>query len=172
MHKTILSALVAFACLSVSVRADSAAGYLACRNADFADNGIGPGFMYSWDLDMGVRIDSRLSYIQFYEPDLDMVPLEVAIAYQLEEFMYQPYAGFGAGWYFLNANRGDADGDIGFQLFTGMEADVGWDFDVFAEISWLFLESDVDGVFAATEKTASKIDLDGFGLSVGLMYRF
>lgn len=153
-------------------RADSASGFLAYRNADWADSGVGVGAKYTWELPSDFRVDARFSFVHFGDPDLDMVPLETTASYQWTDHEWEPYAGLGVGYYFLDGNRGDADGDIGFQLFAGFEMDVGLIWDLFAEINWLFLESDVDSTFQEVERTDSTIDLDGIGINLGLVYRF
>lgn len=172
MKKHILFTALAIALATVAARADSAAGYFTYKYADWAESGGGLGAMYTWDLDMDIRVDARLSFVHFGDPDLDMIPLEATAAYQWHDRDYEPYVGLGVGWYLLEADRGDADGDIGFQLFAGLEADVGLAWDLFAEINWLILESDVDGRFREVEQTGSKIELDGIGINLGFMHRF
>jgi hypothetical protein len=173
MKKTTAVVLLALAVAPTSLFADSAAGYLSFKYASDGDSGLGPGLLYTWNFDYDIRVDARLSYLHFPDPDLDMVPVEATAAYQFETgTTARPYAGLGLGYYFVGANRGKADNDFGFQFFGGVDVELDWSFDFFAEISYLLLESDVDETFAENEKTGPKIDLDSFGINVGLTYRF
>jgi hypothetical protein len=153
--------------------ANSGAGYLALKHADELDGGAGPGFMYTWGFENGVRIDARLSYLHFWDPDVDMVPIELTSAYQFEtDSSVSPYLGAGVGYYFLSANRGNLEDDFGIQIYGGLKVELKGNFDFFAELNWLFLEADTDSVAAKDFGNKSKVDLDGVGLNLGLVHRF
>lgn len=153
---------------------NTVSGYLAYQYADEADHGVGPGFSYTIPLEYNFRVDARLSWYHFPDRDLDMIPLVLVGALEHElDSATTLYGGAGIGYYFLNANRGDADNDVGFQILGGAE----WDLDripwkAFAELRWLFLEADVDRVFQQNEGTGSGVDLGGIGMNLGVTYTF
>jgi len=173
MRKALAIMAIALAWAPAASFANSAEGYLTLRYADDVEGGAGPGFMYTWGFENGVRIDARLSYLHFWDPDVDMVPIEFTSAYQFEtESSVSPYLGAGIGYYFLSANRGELDDDFGIQIYGGLEVELKGNFDFFVELNWLFLEADADSVFAQDVGTETKVDLDGVGLNVGLVRRF
>lgn len=172
MKKAILAALGFSIGLTLSSQAGSAAGHLSYKNADDADHGVGAGIMYTWDLQYKLRADGRFGFVHFGEQDVNLFPVEATIAYQWDDRVLEPYAGLGVGYYIVNADKGDADNEIGFQLFAGLEADIGWDMDLFAELNWLFLSTDVDQHLVQSETSGNEMDFNGMGINVGLLYRF
>lgn len=148
-------------------------GYLAYQYADEADHGIGPGLSYTFPLESMIRLDGRLSWYHFTNPDLDMVPIEVVVAYEGElESGLRLYGGLGAGYYLLSANRGEADNEFGFQILGGTEWAWQGPWSLVAELRWLFLDTDVDEEFQRNEGTDDNIELSGIGLNLGLSYAF
>jgi opacity protein-like surface antigen len=157
---------------SVPALADSSSLYLAYQYGDDADHAVGPMFSYTLDLDPAVRTSARIGFLQFTDPDLDMIPLEVTGAINFGDEEMVPYLGLGIGYYLLDADRGEMDDDVGFKLFAGVDWPATEGLDWFAEISWLWLEGDVDQAFALTEGTGRTVDLGGIGANLGLRYRF
>lgn len=157
----------------LAVHADGLGVYANYIYSDEAEHGIGPGVKYTLQRMEAVRFDARLSWIAYGKPDLDMIPLEANVAWNLPtEGGWVPYLGLGVGYYFINANRGAADDSLGWQILGGMETEATETLDFFVELRWLWLDADVDNVFAANEGTGNTITLDGFGVNLGLLYHF
>ena len=168
-------ALMASVC-ALPVRADSGAAFISTRYNDVGDFGIGPGLKYTCEVgeqvDPGLQFDFRLSYVQYNSIDLDTIPLEAFGIYRMPADDFTPYVGIGGGYHWLEADRGKIDSDFGIQVLGGLDWSATELFDMFAEVTWLWLETDVDERFATTEGTDTSIDLNGFGVNVGLIYRF
>ena len=173
--RTWLAGLMSLAFATQIACADSGALYLAYKYASDAENGAGPGLKYTFDLEQvtaPIRVDLRLSYTHFGDPDLDLVPVEANIAYEFPVEAVIPYAGVGVGYYFTGANRGSASDDFGFSIFGGVEGAATDLLNWFVELNYLVLSVDVDKTFQKEEKTDSSIDLDGIGINAGFVYRF
>ena len=158
--------------VGVAASADTTDVSLQYMYADDLDHGLGIGLRYSLAVTEQLCLDGRLGYMHFPDSDMDMVPLEAAArGYFLREGeAVRPYAGLGIGYYFLDANRGDADDDFGWTILGGLEMETRHAFNVITELRWLWLEADVDDTYAAYERTGSSIEVGGLGLNVGLLW--
>jgi len=141
---------------------------------DSADLGDGYGVGAKLELQAidWVSIDARASYILFENPDVDMVPLELAalVNIPLADEQIVPYAGVGVGYYIFDADGFDMDDEVGFFPVVGLEIGA-YNLSFLIEARWLFLESDLDK--AADEfGNSSEADLDGLVINLGLLFRF
>lgn len=119
-----------------------------------------------------ISVDARASWIRFSDVDIDMIPLEAAALLNLAMFGERivTYVGAGGGYYFFDSGEDDLDDDVGFFPLVG--AEVGFHrVSVLAEARWLFLEADVDSAQDELQNL-DDADVDGFGVNVGLLFRF
>jgi uncharacterized spore protein YtfJ len=119
-----------------------------------------------------ISVDVRASWIRFSDVDIDMIPLEAAALLNFSSLGERivAYVGAGGGYYLFDCDAEDLDDSIGFFPLVGME--VGFHrVCVLAEVRWLFLEADVDS--AKDElRNLKDADIDGFGINLGLLFRF
>ncbi len=119
-----------------------------------------------------ISVDGRASWIYFEDFEIHMIPLEAAIRLNLPLLGERiiPFVGAGGGYYIFEADDVDLDNDVGFFPLVGLE--VGFRrVALFAEARWLFLEADVDSALDELEDV-DEADVDGFGVNVGLLFRF
>jgi hypothetical protein len=119
-----------------------------------------------------VSVDGRASWIYFEDFEIHMIPLEAALRLNLPLLGERiiPYVGVGGGYYIFEADDVDLDDDVGYFPLVGLE--VGFRrVAVFAEARWLFLEADVDSALDELQDI-DEADVDGFGINVGLLFRF
>ena len=119
-----------------------------------------------------VSVDARASWIRFSDVDIDMIPLEAAALLNFAMFGERivTYVGAGGGYYFFDGDEDDLDDDVGFFPLVG--AEIGFHrISVLAEARWLFLEADVDSAQDELQNL-DDADVDGFGVNVGLLFRF
>lgn len=140
-------------------------------DSDDLDEGVGGGVKLEFNPVDWLSLDARASWITFSDPDVDMIPLEVAalLNIPLANEKIVPYVGVGGGYYIFDADGFDMDDDVGFFPLAGLEfgtESVGF----MVEARWLFLQSDLDG---ATDELADldEADLDGLGINAGLIFR-
>ena len=119
-----------------------------------------------------VSVDGRASWMRFSDTDVEMVPLEAAgfVNLPLLGERFVPYAGAGVGYYFFDTDDADIDDQVGFFPLVGLEIGL-QRISVLVEARWLFLETDVDN---ARDDLANvtEADVDGFGVNMGLLFRF
>lgn len=119
-----------------------------------------------------VSVDGRASWIYFEDFEIHMIPLEVAARLNLPLLGERiiPYVGVGGGYYFFEADDVDLDDDVGYFPLVGVEVGMRRAA-LFAEARWLFLQADVDSALEELEDV-DEADVDGFGVNVGLVFRF
>ncbi len=157
-----------------------------CTAGSVAELGVFGSYLDSDDLGAGygggaklevkpidwLSVDGRASWIHFDDFDIDMIPLEAALRLNIPLFGERivPYAGVGGGYYLFEADVVDLDDDVGYFPLVGLELGTRR-FALFAEVRWLFLQTDVD---AALEELGDvdEADVDGLGINAGLLFRF
>ena len=146
--------------------------YGSYMDTDDLGEGLGLGAKLELQAIDWVSIDARASYILFNDPDVDLVPLELAalVNIPLADEQIVPYAGVGVGYYIFDADGFDMDDEVGFFPVVGIEFGA-YNLSFLLEARWLFLESDLD---KAAEEFGSddKADLDGLVINLGLLFRF
>ena len=85
-------------------------------------------------------VEARGGYVRFDDIKTDMIPVDVSINARLP-FMISPYAGIGAGYYFLDSDTGNRDNLSGTFAQLGVEATFLW-VGAMAEIRYYDLEDD------------------------------
>jgi opacity protein-like surface antigen len=144
----------------------------ASLDSDDLGDGYGGGVKLELNpIDM-ISIDARASWIQFDDTDIDMVPLEAAGLLNFPMFWEHivPYVGAGVGYYMFDGSGADLDDEVGFFPLAGLEIGL-HSVSVLAEARWLLLETDVAG--AKNElRNLTEADVDGFGVNLGLLFRF
>lgn len=135
-------------------------------DADDLGEGYGGGAKLELNPIDPISVDARASWIRFDDPDIDMVPLEVAglLNFPILFEHIVPYVGVGAGYYMFDGDDVDLDDETGYFPLAGLEIGL-HSISVMAEVRYLFLETDVAG-------TSSSVDLDGPAANVGLVFRF
>ncbi len=119
-----------------------------------------------------LSLDGRVSWIQFDDVDVDMVPVELAARLNLPLFgeRIEPYVGAGVGYYHFEADGVDLDDNVGFFPLAGLEFGLRH-IAFFAEARWLFLQTDVSNAVEELENV-NEADIDGLGVNIGLLVRF
>ncbi|MDF7801877.1 hypothetical protein P4C99_20540 [Pontiellaceae bacterium B1224] len=140
MKRTVLTLLSAMALLACSSPADtSLTAYGTYWDADTEGTGAGLRLKKTF-LGFGAA-ELRGGYVNFNDINTDMIPLDVSINARLP-FMISPYAGVGAGYYFMSSDLPGFDNGPGYFAQVGIEATfvlVG----VMAEIRY----NDLDGTY-------------------------
>ncbi len=164
----VVSALVVGGCSHGS--GIEAAVYGTRLNSDDLGNGYGGGAKVEINpIDM-ISVDGRAGVVRFDDSGINMFPLEAAALLNFP-LMFEhvvPYVGAGAGYYLFDSS--DLDDEVGFFPLAGLE--IGFQtLSVMAEARWLFLEADAD---SAKEELRDlrEADLDGFGVNLGVLFRF
>ena len=146
--------------------------FAASLDSDDLGEGYGGGAKLELNpIDM-VSIDARASWIQFDDTDIDMVPLEAAALLNFPMFWEHivPYIGAGVGYYLFDGSGADLDDEVGFFPLAGLEVGL-HSISFLAEARWLFLESDVAGAKGEL-RNLTEADVDGFGVNLGVLFRF
>ncbi|QBG47898.1 hypothetical protein EGM51_11010 [Verrucomicrobia bacterium S94] len=107
-------------------------------------SGLGAGLRLKKTILGFGAVEARGGYVNFDNIETDMIPLDASINVRLP-FMISPYAGVGAGYYFLDSDSGGIDDTSGVFAQIGVEATLIW-FGALAEIRYYDLnENYFDG---------------------------
>ena len=135
------------------------------------DKGYGGGAVVRGQLLEFLGFDARAGYFSFGDPDVDMVPVEIAAMLRFPLPVISFFGGVGGGYYTFSGEDGfSLDDETGAFANLGVEGALG-DWLVFVEWRYQILKADVDqagGGFAEGDE----IDFGGSGFSLGLTYRF
>jgi hypothetical protein len=137
-----LAAIIAF--MTVAPNAHAIGVYGQWYDGDTAGDGFGIGVKQSFLPIPLIKVDGRLTWVNFSDASMDMVPIEATAS-----IGGLIYGGVGVGYYFLSADGVDLDNQWGASIQLGVEfAPV--KFGGFAEIryTWLDQSSALDGVNA------------------------
>lgn len=144
----------------------------ASLDSDDLGDGYGGGVKLELNpIDM-ISIDARASWIQFDDTDIDMVPLEAAGLLNFPMFWEHivPYIGAGVGYYMFDGSGPDLENEVGFFPLAGLEIGL-HSVSVLAEARWMLLEADIDGAQEELQNL-TEANVDGFGVNLGLLFRF
>lgn len=146
--------------------------FAASLDSDDLGEGYGGGVKLELNPIDLISIDARASWIQFDDTDIDMVPLEAAALLNLPLFWehFVPYIGAGVGYYLFDGSGADLDDEVGFFPLAGLEVGL-HSISFLAEARWLFLETDVAGAKGEL-RNLTDADVDGFGVNLGVLFRF
>jgi opacity protein-like surface antigen len=105
------------------------------------------------------------------DDDLQVIPVDVGAGLQfniMDEL--QIYGGGGVTYFFLDADNGSIDDEVGWFLEAGVELGITSYMAVFGEAVWRSVEGTVDDDDIDTDRV--DIDLDGLAFNVGLLFRW
>lgn len=147
-------------------------GYAAYLDGNDLGDGAGAGVMVRFGMfDDVLSLDARGSYLSF--DHLSMIPLEVALRLRAPIGPLGAFAGVGAGYYYLDPDKGPSDDNIGAFPFVGLDFGLGDRAVLFGEVRWLYLETDIDTATDAAKNIGSgDADVDGLGVNIGFMFKF
>ena len=159
--KRALAALLTLITLTAVVPQAGAVGlYGIYWDRDHTDEeGYGGGLKNSRPLTQALSWDGRVSYVDFSDSDLSVIPLESTLIGKLG----LGYLGIGYGYYIFNGD-GAPDNDFGWYYLVGIEFPVS-KVAVFGEVRWLKLSADIDN---PAPGTPGSVDLDSRTYHVGL----
>ncbi|ADE55891.1 hypothetical protein [Coraliomargarita akajimensis] len=148
-------ALASASSLSAAIINNRATAYASYWSASGANDGYGAGLKYSKQFAGFVMGDVRGSYYTFDASSTSVVPLEASINLYLPAFI-SPYAGVGAGYYFVDSSKPD------FENSSGYFAQIGADMELFGL-----------GVFGELRYIdAERVFLDGVTANIGISLKF
>lgn len=141
-------------------------------DSDDLGKGYGGGAKVEFNPIDVVSVDARASYIRFDDTRIDMIPLEAAALLNFPILFEHivPYLGAGVGYYVFEGSGADLDNEVGYFPLAGLEIGL-HTLSLLAEARWLFLETDVEDGKGRLEH-ATKADVDGLGVNLGLLFRF
>jgi opacity protein-like surface antigen len=120
MKRTILTLTATIAILATTTLADtSITGYGTYWDAESSGAGVGVRLKKTF-LGFGAA-EVRGGYVNFDDIKTDMIPLDISINARLP-FMISPYAGVGAGYYFMDSDIPGFDNSTGYFAQLGVEA--------------------------------------------------
>ena len=129
--------------------------------AEDAEAGYGLGVKHKFDLIAFTAVDVRatwLSYKDWGMTYLNLFPLEATALARLR-FLY---GGLGVGYYIFGSSEIDLDNAGGWYILAGLELNAGGT-GLFGELKWSFLE---------TKYGSNDVNLDGFGVNIGLLFNW
>ena len=132
-----------------------AGGYFTYWDTDGVGNGRGIGGKLAIQPAPFFFGDLRLSYIDFDKSGTWSLPLEASVNGRLP-FIVSPYAGIGAGYYFVQSDRPGLDNSLGYFGQVGADYSIGA-LKIFAELRFLNVNED---------------PLDGRAFNLGLAWSF
>lgn len=119
-----------------------------------------------------------------FENDVEAIPLDVGLKYTFTpRGNLNPYVAGGGTYFLLDAERGEIDDEVGYYLAGGLEwyrraANWGW----FAEAMWRDVEGtverdpddlgDVGDIGEIEDLLREELDVGGFGVNAGLVWRW
>ncbi len=183
MKKTILCAAAALTILAApAAKATDFGVFGSYWSTEDADNALGGGAK----LRLGRFVELRGTYFSDVTADTDperfdfevsAIPVEAGLRFDFaENEAFSPYVGGGASYVFLDTTEGDIDDELGWYAVLGAE---------FArQPSGLGFM--VEGIYRGIEATVTEdndgfpddihdnvnLNLDGFGVNAGLVWRF
>jgi len=110
-----------------------------------------------------------------FDFEISMMPIEAGVAFRFPGGQsFHPYVGGGAGYYLLDTSRGDIDDEIGFYGVAGADFDFTASMGFNVEAVYRSMEATVRGDLDDDPDIDEDVDLDvgGFGLNAGLVFRF
>lgn len=106
--------------------------------------------------------------------EISAIPLEAGLSFHFGEGdRVSPYVGGGAGFYLLDTNRGDVNDELGWYAVAGVDIPTHAGFGINVEGIYRGIEATVDNVDGdANIRDNVDLNLDGFGLNAGLVWKF
>lgn len=183
MKKTILCVAAALTILAApAAKATDFGVFGSYWSTEDADNALGGGAK----LRLGRFVELRGTYFSDVTADTDperfdfevsAIPIEAGLRFDFaENEAFSPYVGGGASYYLLDTSEGDIDDEVGWYAVVGAEfARQPSGLGLMAEAIYRGVEAtvteDSDG-FPDHLHDDVNLNLDGFGVNAGLVWRF
>lgn len=176
---------------SILLLAIAAAGLLAVP-ATATEFGVGGAYWSTEDADQALGVNSKLGFGLFEvrasyfsdvtadtEPEsrdfeISAIPLEAGVKFDFaRDQRVNPYVGGGAGYYLLDTSRGDINDEVGFYAVAGVDIATRAGFGINVEGIYRGIEATVDNVDDDVNiRDEVDLNLDGFGVNAGLVWKF
>lgn len=130
-----------------------------------SEDGFGFGLRERVPIIPMVGIETRASWLNFSDSDLNVFPLEAAGVVTLGLF----YGGIGVGYYIFDAKDVELENNFGWFVLAGVEVGLGG-FGLFGDIQWRDLSSDIEGVDPNLSNVPTSLDAAGVGFNVGVNF--
>ena len=164
---------------------------LAALPAAATELGIGGAFWQTEDADQALGFSSKLGFGLFEmrgsyfsdvtadtEPEsrdfeISDIPLEAGLKWDFAEGQrVNPYIGGGLGYHLLDTSRGDVNDEVGWYAVGGVDIGTRAGFSINVEGIYRGIEATVDNADNDTDvRDEVDLDLDGFGINAGLVWK-
>ena len=168
------------------------AGLLAAVPASATDFTVGGAYWDTKDADQALGVYGKLGFGLFelrgtYFSDVtadtnpehrdfevSAIPLEAGLKWDFaRDERVNPYVGGGAGYYLLDTNRGDVNDEVGWYAVAGLDFPTRAGFGINVEGIYRGMEATVDNLGDSTHiRDRVDLNLDGFGLNAGIVWKF
>ncbi|MFC1764962.1 outer membrane beta-barrel protein [Planctomycetota bacterium] len=140
------------------------ASYLDSENMG---DGWGLGLKTEINLFKWLGIDTRLSYIDFEKNGIYMIPLEASLVLNipLADQRFNPYGGIGLGYYVMDGQNVDLEGEVGYYPFLGIKAGAK-SVAFMGEVRWLGMQS------SYKNSSGDEFKVDSLGVNLGVVIRW
>ena len=129
---------------------------------DTNENGFGFGLRERVKIVPLIGIETRASWINFSDADMNVFPLEAAGVATLGLF----YGGIGVGYYIFDA---DLENSFGWFVLAGVDVGLGG-FGLFGDLQWRDLSADFEDVDPNLSNVPTSLDAAGVGFNVGVTF--
>ena len=183
MRKLLMTALVA------GTAGVAGLGALPAAATDF---GVHGAYWDTQDADQALGVGARLKFGIFEvrgtyfsdvtadtEPEsrdfeISAIPLEAGLNFGFgHDLPVNPYIGGGVGYYLLDTNRGDVNDEVGWYAVAGLDFPTRAGFGINVEGIYRGMEATVDNLGDSTHiRDRVDLNLDGFGLNAGIVWKF
>jgi len=182
MKKTILCAVAALALMALPASAQMDSSFAVTGSywdTEDADEALGVGGRLRFGI-----VDLRATYFsdvtadtspERFDFEVSAIPLEAGLAFTFAETgTFAPYVGGGAGYYLLDTSEGDIDDEVGYYAVVGADWSRPSGLGFTVEGIYRNMEATVRGDLDDDPDIDEDVDiqLGGFGVNAGLVWRF
>jgi opacity protein-like surface antigen len=179
MKKNILSAIAVLGLLAAPAMAADLAVFGSYWATEDADDALGVGGKVRFGI-----VELRGTYFsdvtadtepERFDFEVSAIPLEAGLAFKFaENERFSPYIGGGAGYYLLDTTEGDIDDEVGFYGVIGTDFGNPDGLSFMVEGIYRNMEASVRGDLDDDPDVDEDVDiqLGGFGINAGLVWRF
>lgn len=179
MQKITLSMMAVLALLASPAVAVDIGAYGAFWDTEDADQALGAGAKLRFGI-----VELRGTYFSDVTADTEpesqdfevsAIPLEAGLAFRFADTdRFSPYLGGGAGYYLLDTTEGDIDDEVGYYAVLGADFTGPGGLGFMVEGIYRNMEASVRGDLDDDPGVDDDVDiqLGGFGINAGLVWRF
>jgi Sex factor F TraW protein N terminal len=179
MKKILLTTMAALALLASPATAVDLGAYGAFWDTEDADQALGAGAKVRFGI-----FELRGTYFSDVTADTEpesqdfevsAIPLEAGLAFRFADTpRFSPYVGGGAGYYLLDTTAGDIDDEVGYYAVLGTDLSGPAGLGFMVEGLYRSMEATVRGDLDDVPGVDDDVDiqLGGFGINAGLIWRF